>query len=74
MSWFTHRVDLAELAGHDAWKTTDPADADPFLNADAIAAEERKAHDWQALEAEAREFVQQYGAAAMLRCVSEALK
>jgi hypothetical protein len=37
-------------------------------------AEECKERDWHYLESEAREFVQRYGAAAMLRCVSEALK
>lgn len=30
--------------------------------------------DWADLEAEAREFVEKYGAAAMLRCISDSLK
>jgi hypothetical protein len=38
------------------------------------AAEERREHDWADLEAAARDFVKAYGAAAMLRCVSEVLK
>jgi hypothetical protein len=36
--------------------------------------EERKALDWRDLESEARGFKERYGAAAMLRCVSDALR
>lgn len=36
--------------------------------------EERRERDWLALETAASDFVQTYGAAAMLRCVSRALE
>lgn len=62
------------LRGYDQWKASNPSDADPYLTLDAAEAEADKERDWSRLEAEAREFVGRYGAAAMLRCVSEALK
>jgi hypothetical protein len=40
----------------------------------AYAQEEQRERDWSSLEAAARDFVKTYGGAAMLRCVSEALK
>lgn len=36
------------------------------------AAEERRERDWHDLESAARDFMQVYGVAAMLRCVSRA--
>ncbi len=39
-----------------------------------LEAEERRERDYADLEAAARDFVQTYGPAAMLRCVSDALK
>jgi hypothetical protein len=40
----------------------------------AYAAEEQREREWHELEALARDFVKTYGGAAMIRCVSEALK
>jgi hypothetical protein len=57
------RAAIASWLTHD-----DEREAGPFDD------EERKERDWHYLESEAREFVQRYGAAAMLRCVSEALR
>jgi hypothetical protein len=47
---------------------------DDDYTASPFDAEERKERDWHDLESDARDFVKRYGAAAMLRCVSEALK
>jgi hypothetical protein len=47
---------------------------DPNLWRVTIDAERQKEEDWAVLELEARQFTEKYGAAAMLRCVSEVLK
>jgi hypothetical protein len=67
---------MTVLGGHDAWKTTEP----PQFELEAedakaqVADEERRERDWHDLQAAASDFLKVYGAAAMVRCVSEALK
>lgn len=57
-------IDSWILRGEEPWHL-EPPDTE---------AEDRKERDWSYLEGEARQFVEKYGAAAMLRCISEALK
>jgi hypothetical protein len=52
----------------DSWLRSEPHEPPVF------DAEDRKERDWCDLENAAKDFVRTYGAAAMVRCISEALK
>jgi hypothetical protein len=47
---------------------------EPCLDSPGDQREQERELDWQHLEAEAKWFKERYGAAAMLRCVSESLR
>jgi hypothetical protein len=65
--------DDATIGAVDSWlRAAD--DAEGRSLGEPFDVEERKALDWRDLESEARGFKERYGAAAMLRCVSDALR
>lgn len=57
-----------EVGAIESWLKAEPAEPPLFDD------EERKQRDWFDLEIAAREFVKAYGPAAMVRCISEALR
>jgi hypothetical protein len=67
-----HRADTICHAIKTWMESGEPTDS--YFDQDAIDAEQQKEEDWAVLELEARQFAEKYGAAAMLRCVSEVLK
>lgn len=59
----------------DSWlRAADDQQERTHHGAHPFDAEERKERDWHGLETAAREFAASYGPAAMVRCISEALR
>jgi hypothetical protein len=58
----------------NAIQTWEALAEDWHLSPPDTSKEDQKERDWAFLEGEARDFVKKWGAAAMLRCVSDALK
>jgi hypothetical protein len=72
LDWDTMSDDKTVAAVESWLRAAD--DAEGRSLGEPFDVEERKALDWRDLESEARSFKERYGAAAMLRCVSDALR
>jgi hypothetical protein len=72
LDWDTMSDDKTVAAVESCLRAAD--DAEGRSLGEPFDVEERKALDWRDLESEARGFKERYGAAAMLRCVSDALR